>query len=1025
MGRTVDRGVLAGVGLVAAVLIVNAGLAYHNTRQLDEDAAWVAHTHEVLDLTGETLLALVDAETGERGFLITGKEEFLQPYHGALTRLGERVALLKRKTSDNERQQGRIRKLEAMIRTRLALLKRAIDLRRKSANQARAFAVGGKGKEQMDAIRALVAEMKGEEFRLLRDRQDRSKRAYQAAVATGLVTAAVGLASLGAFVWLLVRSLAARRRAAAAVEEQREWLRVTLASVGDAVIATDTDGRVVFLNPVAEHLTGWRRQDAGGRPLEAVFRIVNERTRQPVEDPVRRALREGRVVGLANHSVLIAKGGEERPIDDSAAPIKDEAGNCLGAVLIFRDVTERRAAEAAVRRNEERLRLALEAGRMGVWDWDVRTGAVKWSDNLEPIHGIAPGSFGGTLEAFQELVFPDDRGFVRWALTRALEEASGYDIEFRNVRPDGSVHWMAGKGKVFAEDGRPARMLGVAMDVTERKRAEQDARFLSDASAALAGLVDYESTLQKLARLAVPAFADWCAVDMLTDEGSLRRLAVAHVDPSKVELARELHRRYPPDPAAPRGVWNIVRTAKSEIVSDITDELLATVADPGLRGTLRELGLKSYMGAPLVARGRVLGVVTFIAAESGRRYEAADLRLAEDLAHRAAVAIENARLYQASREADRRKDEFLALLGHELRNPLAPIRNALHIMKMPEADDAVTGRAREIMERQVEHMARLVDDLLDVSRIMRGKVELRREPVELAAVVARAVETARPVIDAEGHELTVAVPPEPLWVDGDPVRLAQVVSNLLHNAAKYTEPGGQIRLSAAREGETTVLRVSDTGVGIAPEQLPRLFDMFFQAERRTRQSQGGLGIGLSLVKGLVELHGGSAEAHSDGPGQGSEFIVRLPLLARDEKQGDRGARGPEPVPKAAPRRVLVVDDNVDAADSLALLLRLEGQEVTVAYDGPSALERAVADPPAVAFVDLGMPKMDGYELARAFRAHPTLRSVVLVALTGWGQPEDRQRTREAGFDRHLVKPVQAKALHRLLGEPAPARAVDP
>jgi signal transduction histidine kinase len=606
------------------------------------------------------------------------------------------------------------------------------------------------------------------------------------------------------------------------------------------------------------------------------------------------------------------------------------------------------------------------------------------------------------------------------AVARSVRERSGYEIEFRSVHPDGTVHWMAGKGKVFTADDRPARMIGVGVDVTDRKRAEQDARFLASASVALAGLVDYQSTLQKVARLAVPEFADWCAVDMLDESGAVRRLAVAHVDPSKVELARDLYRRYPPDPAASYGTFNILRTGQSEMTPEITDELLAaTVRDPELLRILRELGLRSYVAVPLSVRGRVLGVVTFVGAESGRRFDDTDLAVAEDLAHRAAVAIENARLYQAVREADRRKDEFLALLGHELRNPLAPIRNALNVLKLPGADAAITGRAQAMMERQVEHLVRLVDDLLDVSRIMRGKVELRREPVELATVVARAVETSQPVVDAEGHQLTVALPPEPLWVDGDLVRLAQVVSNLLNNAAKYTERGGQILLTAGREGSEAVLRVRDTGVGIAPELLPRLFDMFFQAERRTRESQGGLGIGLSLVRGLVELHGGSVEAHSAGPGQGSEFVVRLPLLARTE-----AAATPQPQAQVmpgglAPRRVLVVDDNVDAADSLAMLLRLEGQEVQVAYEGATALARAEAESPAIAFLDLGMPKMDGYELARAFRRHPALKGTVLVALTGWGQPEDRQRTREAGFDHHLVKPVESAALHRLLSTNSP------
>jgi PAS domain S-box-containing protein len=1264
MGRTLDRGLLVGIGLLVALLILNAGLAYYNTRQLRDDVDSVVHTHEVLNLTGDVLLALVDAETGERGFLLTGREEFLQPYRDALARLDERLARLKDRTRDNQRQQVHIRELEEMIAARLALLRQAIDLRRKGEKEAQSF-TAKRGKDRMDAIRALVARMEQDEHYLLRVRQRQSERAYRIAVTTGLFTGFLGLAFVGAFVWLLNRSLGARQQAAAVLHEQREWFRTTLASIGDAVIATDLQGRVVLLNPVAQALTGWPQAEAEGQPLETVFRIVNEYTRQPVENPVAKALRQGTVVGLANHSTLIAKDGTERPIDDSAAPIKDEQGHIAGVILVFRDVTERRRAdearrrlaaivassedaivgkdldgvitdwnaaaervygypaaevvgkpfsvlvpaerssevqdsvvrlrrgdrldhfetvrrrkdgrlidvsvsyspikdeegrlvgtavitrditerkraekalrevearfaaivnhapvcifakdrqgryllanraladllgrapedilgrtdddffppavseqfrredgavlatglpgtyektfpvggaavtalvvkfplldaegnayatcgiatdvteqkqaERALRESEERLRLALEAGRMGVWDWNVQTGVVKWSDNLEPIHGLAPGTFAGTFEAFEQLVHPDDRQAVNRAVRRALEEGSGYDLEFRNVWPDGSVHWMAGKGQVYGA-GRPERMVGVALDITERKRAEQDTRFLADASATLASLVDYGSTLQKVARLAVPAFADWCAVDMLEGDGSLRRLAVAHVDPPKVELAHELHRRFPPDPSAPQGVWNIIRTGRPELFPDIADELLVrSVPDAGLLGILRELGLRSYLGVPLAVRGRVLGVLTFIAAESGRRYDTTDLAVAEDLAHRAAVAIENARLYQEVRVADRRKDEFLAMLAHELRNPLAPIRNALYILKLPGASETVAERARALMERQVEHMVRLVDDLLDVSRIMRGKIELRREPVELATVVARAVETSQPVFEAEGHELTVTVAPEPLPLDGDLVRLAQVVSNLLNNAAKYTERGGKVWLTGGREGDQAVVRVRDTGVGIALDMLPVIFDMFVQADRRTKNSQGGMGIGLTLVRRLVELHGGSVEAHSAGLGQGSEFVVRLPLTHRTgDANGREEPAGQSPAGEAAPRRVLVVDDNVDAADSLALLLRMEGHAVTVAHDGLTALTQAAADPPELALLDIGMPKMDGYELARRFRADPALRDVVLVALTGWGQDEDRRRTREAGFDHHLVKPVEPEALHGLLRRP--------
>jgi signal transduction histidine kinase len=529
--------------------------------------------------------------------------------------------------------------------------------------------------------------------------------------------------------------------------------------------------------------------------------------------------------------------------------------------------------------------------------------------------------------------------------------------------------------------------------------------------------VDYGSTMQKVARLAVPSFADWCAVDLVEADGSLRRVAVAHVDPSKVELAHELNRRYPPDPDAPQGVPHIVRTGKPELISRITDALLVRVKDKEFRRILRELGLKSYLGVPLQVRGKTVGAITFVAAESGRCYDATDLAVAEDLAHRAGIAMENARLYSDVREADRRKDEFLAMLAHELRNPLAPIRNALHILKQPGVDPSVGDRVREMMERQVQHMTRMVDDLLDVSRITRGKIELRKEIVDLGSVVDRTVEATRPLIEDRQQELTVDLPPQPLRLEADPTRLEQVVANLLNNAAKYTDHGGHIWLSARQEGGELILRMRDTGVGIAPEMLTRIFEPFVQSDRVLHHSQGGLGIGLTLVRSLVQMHGGTITAHSEGPGKGSEFVVCLPAVALQQPStGVKGAasEGSEPVGAAPQRRILIVDDNVDAAESLALLLRMEGHEVRVAHDGPAALAAVDADPPDIVFLDIGMPVMNGYEVAQRLRQRPGLENLLLVAMTGWGQEEDRRRSREAGFDHHLVKPAEPKTLEHLL-----------
>jgi PAS domain S-box-containing protein len=367
-------------------------------------------------------------------------------------------------------------------------------------------------------------------------------------------------------------------------------------------------------------------------------------------------------------------------------------------------------------------------------------------------------------------------------------------------------------------------------------------------------------------------------------------------------------------------------------------------------------------------------------------------------------------------EADRRKDVFLATLAHELRNPLAPLRNGLEILRRPDGDPAVAERARAMMERQLAHLVRLIDDLLDVSRITSGKLQLRRERVALWAVVQCAVEASRPAIDAGGHALTIELPVDGLELDADPTRLAQVLSNLLINAAKFSDAGGRIALTAARDGDDVVIAVKDDGVGIAAEHLPALFQIFFQVSHEPERSKGGLGIGLSLVRGLVELHGGTVSARSDGPGRGSEFSVRLPLAA-----GGRavGASPPSPSPSPSPAspgsaRILIVDDNVDAAETLAMVLALDGHDVTVAHDGARGLQLAEESRPQLVLLDIGLPKLNGYEVARRIRQQPWGRVMTLVAITGWGQEDDKRRALEAGFDLHLTKPIAPGALDRLL-----------
>ena len=416
----------------------------------------------------------------------------------------------------------------------------------------------------------------------------------------------------------------------------------------------------------------------------------------------------------------------------------------------------------------------------------------------------------------------------------------------------------------------------------------------------------------------------------------------------------------------------------------------------------------------------VLGTIWVVSHDESRKFDSEDVRVMTGLADFTAAALrlssmaeENAKQCRALQDADRRKDVFLATLAHELRNPLAPVRNAVQIMRLkgPPVPELVW--ARGVIDRQMQQMTTLIDDLLDISRIACNKLELRKERVNLETAVQGAVETSRPLIEQHGHELIVTLPPESLFLDADLTRVAQVFSNLMNNAAKYTERGGRIWLTAERQGSDAVLAVKDTGMGIPADMLPHIFEMYSQVDRTLERSEGGLGIGLALVKRLVELHGGSIEARSDGPGQGSEFVVRLPidLSAQVPQRASDDGKWSAP---ASGLRILVVDDNRDAADSLGMMLRLMGNEPRMVYDGLEAVTAAGEFHPNVVLLDIGLPKLNGYEAARRIREQPLGKRMVLIALTGWGQDEDKRRSNEAGFDHHMVKPVEPAALMNLL-----------
>jgi signal transduction histidine kinase len=516
--------------------------------------------------------------------------------------------------------------------------------------------------------------------------------------------------------------------------------------------------------------------------------------------------------------------------------------------------------------------------------------------------------------------------------------------------------------------------------------------------------IDLQPILEETLRAAVQG--EWTERGLLylasPDRGSLEIAAALGFDPETLESVPHL-----------RAGGGISGTAFQERRPVIVEDTETDPAFAPWREEARRAGYRAVHSTPLLTRsGNAVGVLSIHLPNPCRPSDREMQRVAL-CARQAADFVENARLQVQLSEADRSRNEFLATLAHELRNPLAPIRNAVQILHLKAAPSPEVQWALEVVDRQMEQMTRLVDDLLDLARITGNKLELRREPVELAEVLGLAVETSRPLIEASGQEFVVTLPEERLFLDGDLNRLSQVVSNLLNNSAKYTERGGRIELVAERLGGDATITVRDNGIGIPGDMLPRIFEIFAQAHRSPEHPMG-LGIGLTLVKRLVEMHNGTIEARSPGTGQGSEFIVRLPVVLEATAALRHAVRRPPAVWPGAPQRILIVDDNMDAAASLGLLLRLTGNDIRTAHDGLDALRVAEEFLPDVVVLDIGLPKMDGYEVARRIRRAPWGEEMVLIAVTGWGQEADRHRSRESGFDHHLVKPVDPAALIQLM-----------
>jgi len=759
--------------------------------------------------------------------------------------------------------------------------------------------------------------------------------------------------------------------------DSAEWLRVTLSSIGDGVITTDSLGCVTFLNPVAQELTGWSSHAARGVDLREVFHIVNEDTRAQVENPALRALRDGVIVGLANHTILIARDGAERPIDDSAAPIRNAGGQTAGAVLVFRDITERKRQEDLVHDALAYASTILDPQRDPFLVLDHALAVVSANHAFyslfraalpdvvgAPLRTLLDGRWADpALLALLSSILPDARTFEDFELIHAAPGAHDPAVLLLNAR-------------AVRRPGNHAEHILLAMeDVTEKRRNQRllrdsETRYrrlfqtakdgilildavtgkITDANAFMSGLVGVESG----GLIGKELFE----IGMFTDIEENKR--------AFLQLQNTCYLRHDHLP---------IRNQRGESVEV---EFVANVYHEGDR---------------LVAQCNV-----------------------RDITQRSLLEKQIVRQTEALAEQSRRKDEFLAMLSHELRNPLAPIRSAVHLLKLHEAPDAdpVQRQARDIIERQVNVLTRMVSDLLEVSRVISGRIRLDLQPVDLRQIVSHALQTADPLIQQRRHTVSLDLQPDPLYVLADAARLEEVVVNLLNNAAKYTPINGSIHISCAALADQAVLAVRDSGVGVEPAILPRIFDLFTQADRSLARSAGGLGVGLSLAHRLVELHGGSIAAASDGPDLGSEFTVRLPRIPSPVGVQTRPSVEAQRHADSGAVRILIVDDNADLVLMLSSTLRHKGYSVQSAFTGPEGLALALSWIPDIALLDIGLPGLDGYDLARRLTADSRTAAVSLVALTGYGRESDVSLALEAGFDGHLLKPYDFEDLERLI-----------
>ncbi|MGV3722115.1 MAG: PAS domain S-box protein [Actinomycetota bacterium] len=828
----------------------------------------------------------------------------------------------------------------------------------------------------------------------------------------------------------LVQREVALREASSALRASEERFRQVAETIREVFwLSTPDKQQLLYVSPAYEELWGHSRESLYRSPA-SFLEAVHPDDRSDAQEAVR-----NQTLGEATDATyrVIRPDGSVRWVRDRAFPLRDEAGNVFRVAGIAEDITERKLAEEARHESEALSSQVFESSLDSISVLDPQGSLL--SMNACGLRGLECADPAELLHTSWLDLWGEDRAQAEQALETARGGGMGSFVGFCPTRRGTPKWWDVVVSPILGLDGNPERLLAISRDITETRGQEVELReqsriieAVNRTARVLAGELDLQKLLQAITDAATEVsdaqFGSFF-YNVLNDGGEAYMLYTLSGVP------REAFSRFP----MPRNTAIFAPTFRGEGVvrlDNVLEDPRYGKSAPYHGMPEGHLPVRSYLAVPVISRsGEVLGGLFFGHSDIGvftERHE----RILIGIAAQAAIAIDNARLYKqakdaeyASRqhaeelaEANRRKDEFISMLSHELRNPLGAISNAVAVIQQPGVPPGKAAHLTGVIERQTRNLSRMVDDLLDVSRLLHGMIELRLERIDLSSVLTRAVESCRDALDARGHRLTVSVDLEPVMLEADPTRLEQILCNLLDNAAKYTEAGGAITVTAEyeerEEQPQVVFRIKDSGIGISPELLPRIFDLFTQAERSLDRAQGGLGIGLTVVLRLVELHGGTIQAFSEGAGKGSEFVVRLPALPVERQpRPETAAHG---APKLRPMRVLVVDDLVDAAESLQDLLEAWGQEVQLAHTGPAALLAAEEFRPHVVLLDLGLPGWDGFEVARRLRELPEGDSLRLIAVTGYGQEEDVRRTSEAGFTAHLTKPVDVILLQQTLAQ---------